>query len=65
MPVEDSNFIFGKLGKKVSTVDEIYNPINFDSDYIYGIFDKSDIFSKEYLFAIQPKGGKIILLRYK
>ena len=74
MPVEDSNFIFNKLGKKVSTIEEISDLDNFETDYIYGVFDEKDtesfmIILKKYLFAIQPEPirseEKVILLRYK
>jgi ABC-type bacteriocin/lantibiotic exporter with double-glycine peptidase domain len=60
--LEDSNFIFDKLGKKVESIEEIYEG-DFESDYIYGLFDYNDVVYDKYIFGYSI--DKIILLRYK
>jgi len=60
--LEDSNFIFGKKGKKVETLSDIYNTTEHDCDYIWGVFDKNDILSNDYIFGYND--NNVILLRY-
>jgi hypothetical protein len=60
--IEDSNYLFGKTGKKVESVDEIYTD-EIEDDYIYGIFNHDEIFYNKYIFAVSE--DKVILLRYK
>ena len=59
--IEDSNFIFGKKGRRVMTTEEIYEA-DFEEDYIYGIFSNSEILYKDFIFA--RSGEKTILLRF-
>lgn len=60
--IEDSNFIFGKKGRRVYTTEEIYEA-DFTEDYIYGIFNNEEIFYKDFIFA--RSGKKTILLRFR
>lgn len=60
--IEDSNFIFGKKGRRVMTTEEIYEA-DFEEDYIYGIFSNSEILYKDFIFA--RSGEKTILLRFR
>lgn len=62
--LEDSNYIYGKLGEKVDSIEEIYKG-DFTSgcDYIYGVFDSDDVIYDKYIFGYS--NDKIILLRYE
>jgi hypothetical protein len=59
---EDSNYIFGKLGKKVDSVEEIFKG-DIYTDYIYGVFDEDEVIYDKYIFGYS--NDKIILLRFK
>jgi hypothetical protein len=58
----DSNFLFNKLGKKIDSVKEFVEK-NIDTDYIYGVFDYSEINSEKYIFGFSY--DKVLFLRFK
>lgn len=60
--LEDSNFIFNKVGLRMQSTNDIYQDSVNNADYIWGIFKKEDVLLDDYIFAYSDK--YIILLRF-